>query len=275
MDISSPTSNQDCLLIRDHGPVRELILNQAQNHNSLNLQMTEALLDAIRASEDAPDIRALVISARGPSFCAGGDIKEMLSQGEQIAAYVDKAMREAHNPLILALNQSALPTICAVQGTAVGAGAGLALAADITVATREAKFQLPFVPKLAIMPDAGTSWFLTRALGYRKALGHLLTGEAISAPDAERAGLIWACVDADELESQALLLAAALARLPRATIKRCRELLAAAPEHALSEQLDLEHKLQITCFAEPTAREGLAAITQQRKPDFLSCENHD
>ncbi len=260
---------QSSLVIRqDHGPVRRLMMNRPAAHNSLTVAMTKALLEALAQAQADPEVRALIISGSGSSFCAGGDLKELLAQGEAIGDYIDQAMRDCHNPLILNLSRCRMPVVCAVNGAAVGAGVGLALAGDFCLASDTTQFHLPFVPSLGIVPDAGCSWFLSQALGYRRALGHILSGEPLSAETAHQAGLVWACVDPEELEARALTLAQQLARLPAVAATRARGLLAAAHDQDLETQLAMEHRLQCESFLDAPAREGLAAIRERRSPDF-------
>jgi 2-(1,2-epoxy-1,2-dihydrophenyl)acetyl-CoA isomerase len=270
MESSKATNNASCasLLIEDHGPVRQIILNRPDTHNSLSLDFTRELLAALEMAAQAPSVRALVISANGTNFCSGGDLKEMLTRGKDIENYIDEAMRTAHNPLVRHIAAFPYPVVHAVQGTVVGAGVGLAFAADMTLAATTANFVLPFVPKLAIVPDVSCSWQLVQSLGYRRALGHVLTGQPLSAAAAQAAGLVWDCVAEADLQDQALSLAQQLSQLSPDAVQRNRRLLSAAAHQDLSSQLELEHRLQCESFAHPASREGLSAIQERRPPNF-------
>jgi 2-(1,2-epoxy-1,2-dihydrophenyl)acetyl-CoA isomerase len=256
------------LLIEDHGAVRQIILNRPDAHNSLSLGFTRELLAALDMAAKAPSVRALLISANGANFCSGGDLKEMLTHAEDIETYIDEAMLTAHNPLVRRIAEFPYPVVHAVQGNVVGAGVGLALSADMTLAASSASFVFPFVPKLAIVPDVSCSWQLVQGLGYRRALGHILTGQPLSAEAAQAAGLVWNCVAEADLQGQSLSLAKQLSQLSPEAVQRNRQLLSEAANQDFNSQLELEHRLQCESFAQPASREGLKAIQERRAPNF-------
>lgn len=256
------------LVCCDHGSVRRITLNRPKAHNSLTLAMAQALLAALDEAAQDPNVRAVLIDAQGPSFSAGGDVREMLAHRNALPQYVNAAMQNAHNPLILRIADFPLPIVNAVQGTAIGAGAGLALAADLTLAAESAQFVLPFVDKLAIVPDAGCSYFLPRALGRQRTMGHLLTGLPISGARAAELGLIWECVPDAELPARSLELAQQLASLSSSAIAQTRELIRGAGSRDLAAQLEAERTQQTARFATADFAEGLAALVEKRAPNF-------
>lgn len=251
-----------------HDRVREIRLNRAQEHNSLTIEMATALLSALSAAAADQHIRSVLLTAAGKSFCSGGDLREMMAHKDDLPAYVDNAMRTAHNPLIAGIADFPKPVIACVQGPAIGAGVGLALAADITLMSDSASLVLPFVSKLAIVPDAGSSWFLAQALGAKRAMGQLLTGEPIKTSQALEFGLAWQCVANEDLPHTGLKLASQCAQRSGACVVRTRGLLRQASQQDLGAQLAQEHELQKQSFASADALEGITAITQAREPLF-------
>jgi len=160
-----------------------------------------------------------------------------------------------------------VPIVCAVNGVAAGAGASLALACDIVVAARSAKFIQAFV-RIGLVPDAGSTWFLPRLVGDARARALAMTGDAIDAAQAADWGLIWRCVDDAELASATQTLAARLAGLPTRAIALIKQAFLAGAGNDLASQLRLERELQREAGATADAVEGVAAFVEKRPPQF-------
>jgi 2-(1,2-epoxy-1,2-dihydrophenyl)acetyl-CoA isomerase len=178
------------------------------------------------------------------------------------------AMAELSNPLIEELRALPIPVVCALNGATAGAGVGLALASDLVVAARSAYLYLPFLPRLGIVPDLGTTWFLERLTGRGRAMGLALLGERLSAEDAVRWGLAWACVDDTALPTEALTLARRLARLPAGAALEARRAFDAAAGNTLAAQLAYEAQRQRELIDRPEFAEGVSAFMEKREPTF-------
>jgi 2-(1,2-epoxy-1,2-dihydrophenyl)acetyl-CoA isomerase len=246
-----------------------LRLNRPEVLNSLNDQLISEIRSALAAVSEDPAARALVLTGAGRGFCAGADLgggkmPPGLSMGEAVA----QSMEDFFNPLVRDLFHLNKPTVAAVNGMAAGGGVGLALTADIALAARSARFKLVFVPRLGIVPDCGASFHLQRAIGRARTMGMSMLGETIPAERAAEWGLIWSCVDDDELMDQAMAIAARLAAGPTLAYSHLRSVLAAADHNTLDQQLDLERDTQhILCDSEDFM-EGTMAFLQKRKPKF-------
>ena len=178
------------------------------------------------------------------------------------------SLTSAYNPALLALAQLPIPVVSAVNGACAGAGVGVALAADVVLAARSAYFYLPFMPRLGIVPDLGTTWFLERAVGRARAVAMSLLGERLAAEQAERWGLVWQCVDDGDLPAQALALAQRLAALPVHAAQEIRAVYELAGQQTLVEQMRSEAVRQRELIDRPTFAEGVQAFLGKREPVF-------
>ena len=250
--------------------VRTIYLDDPTSFNGISEALVAAATEALTAALQDQDVRAIVLSGKGKLFSAGGNLKNFMSQTTPMDEYISDAMTKVYNPFGLFLRSLSKPLVCAVNGPAIGAGVGIALSGDITVAARSAYFSLPFVPKLGVVPDMGSSWLLTRALNYNQALALTLTGEPLSAEDATAAGMIWRCVDDEQLADTAQQLAEKLAQCTPAAIRRSKQLLAAAAENSYAQQLELERDLQTVSFGGNAFKEGLQSFAERRPADFIN-----
>ncbi|MDP9901011.1 enoyl-CoA hydratase-related protein [Variovorax ginsengisoli] len=254
------------------GQVATLTLNDPGRMNPLGEPLVRACLDALRQVRDDHRIRALVLTGRGRAFSAGADLPALAAPrpagAPSLGAEVAALMTEGGNRLVEQLRALPVPVVCALQGAAVGGGAGLALAGDIVVAARSSYFYLPFIPALGIVPDMGSSWFLPRAAGRARAMGLALLGDRVSAEQAAQWGLIWACVDDDQLPAEAARLADQLAALPAHAIQEARALFDASAGHTLAQQLDYERDRQRELIDGPCFAEGVQAFLHKRRPVF-------
>jgi 2-(1,2-epoxy-1,2-dihydrophenyl)acetyl-CoA isomerase len=174
---------------------------------------------------------------------------------------------EYFNPLVRRLQAMPMPVIAAVNGTAAGAGANLAMACDLVVAARSASFIQAFV-KIGLVPDSGGTWLLPRRVGEARALGLALTGEKLGAEKAEAWGIVWRVVDDAELQQAAAQLAAQLAQQPARAVVAIKQAVRASANKTFDQQLNLERHLQRELGASPDYIEGVAAFKEKRAPRF-------
>ncbi|CAG9230450.1 putative ring 1,2-epoxyphenylacetyl-CoA isomerase (oxepin-CoA forming) [Paraburkholderia tropica] len=245
--------------------VATVTLNRPDKLNSFTRAMHRELAAALDEVE-AAGARALVLTGAGRGFCAGQDLADLdFTPGAMtdLGALID----EHFNPLIKRLQALPMPVIAAVNGTAAGAGANLALACDLVLAARSASFIQAFV-KIGLVPDSGGTWFLPKRVGMARALGLAMTGDKLSAEKAESWGLVWQVTDDAELAASAAALAAQLAKQPTRAIVATREALRASATNTLDQQLDLERDLQRELGASHDYAEGVQAFVEKRAPRF-------
>lgn len=245
--------------------VATLTLNRPDKLNSFTREMHRELSEALIEIE-ASSARALIITGAGRGFCAGQDLADLDFTPGSMSDLGD--LIDAHfNPLVRRLQAMRMPVIAAVNGTAAGAGANLAMACDLIVAARSASFIQAFV-KIGLVPDSGGTWLLPRRVGEARALGLALTGEKLSAEKAEAWGIVWRVVEDSELQRAAAELAAQLAQQPARAIAAIRQAMRAGASNTFDQQLDLERDLQRELGASHDYMEGVAAFKEKRAPRF-------
>jgi 2-(1,2-epoxy-1,2-dihydrophenyl)acetyl-CoA isomerase len=220
-------------------------LSRPDFRHALNAALVEELTDAIRGIDDS--VSAVILTAAGPVFCAGADLSafppaeaKSCATNEEAAACISSQIEGQYNDLIRAVRSCRRPVIAALNGHAVGGGAGLALAADALIMSHDATIQLPFIPKLGLVPDMGTAWFLARATGAATANRLCLTGATLDAVEAKRLGLAWSHHEQDDLMVAALSLAGALAEIASPLLQAFRSQIDGLPARSLADQLELE-----------------------------------
>lgn len=247
-----------------------ITLNQPERLNPVNALSLGEMLDALTQVRADTRVRALLITGTGKVFSSGADLHgNGFTPGNATRGnVVAHSMRSLLNPLIAGLRDLPVPVVMALNGAAVGAGVGLALAGDIILAARAAYFYLPFIKALGLVPDGGSSWFLQRRIGSARALALSLTGSRLSAEKAEQWGLIHACLESDALQACAMEMARQLARLPAHGIIEARRIFDAADHNDLRRQLEYEAERQRQLIDLPTLEEGVAAFFEKRAPNF-------
>jgi len=253
------------VLLNWHGDVAVITLNRPDKLNSFTREMHRTLRQAIDHVE-AGRARALVLTGAGRGFCAGQDLADLdFTPGSMtdLGTLID----DHFNPLIRRLRALPLPVIAAVNGTAAGAGANLALACDMVLAARSACFIQAFV-KIGLVPDSGGTWLLPQRIGMARAMGLAMTGDRLNADEAERWGLIWETMDDPLLMEQALARAAHLAAQPTRALAAIKQAMYASPTNTLDAQLDLERDLQRDMGRSHDYSEGVTAFLEKRAPRF-------
>jgi len=245
-----------------------ITLNRPKSLNSLNAGMLTALNQAVQAVADS-DARVLCIGGAGRGFCSGQDLSDPAIGGDGGDGGGDLgALLEQHyNPLLRALAALDMPVVSAVGGVAAGAGVGLALAADFMLMRESASLVLAF-SRIGLVPDAGCSWLLTRALGVRRAKALAMLGAKIDAPQALEWGLASAVYDDDEFEREVDALCARLAEAPTRGLGYSKRVFARAAVNDFDAQLEVEKEFQRRAGRSADYREGVAAFLAGRKPRF-------
>jgi 2-(1,2-epoxy-1,2-dihydrophenyl)acetyl-CoA isomerase len=253
-----------------HGDVALLRLNIPQRLNPIALPLQEALREWLARLREDRSVRALVLTGAGKAFCVGADLSSMQAppEGTSLGELTAGRMESLSNRLIEDLRTVPFPVISAVNGPCAGAGVGLALSADVVLAARSAYFYLPFMPRLGIVPDLGSTWFLERMVGRSRAVAMSLLGERLSGEQAAQWGLAWACVEDAALLEQALATAQRLARLPAHAAREIRTAYDNAAQHSLIEQMRYEASRQRELIDRPEFREGVQAFLGKREPVF-------
>jgi 2-(1,2-epoxy-1,2-dihydrophenyl)acetyl-CoA isomerase len=255
----------DDVLYEDSGGVAGITLNRPDKLNSATSEMLRDLLGALRQADADDDVRSVLLTGAGRAFCAGQDLSDPAVAGTDVD--LGALLQERWNPVILAIRQMPKPVVVAVNGVAAGAGANLALAGDIVIAARSARFIQSF-SKVGLMPDSGGTWVLPRLVGVARATGLSITGDPLGAEDAAAWGLIWAVVDDDALGGEAAAMATALAAGPTGAYAAIKHAINSSASNTLDDQLDLERDLQRELGRSHDHREGAAAFTEKRDPNF-------
>ena len=250
--------------------IATLTLNLPAKLNPIARELQVELRDALERIREDRAVRAVILTGAGKAFCVGADLSAMApgDQGKSLGNQTAEWMQSLSNPLVETLRTLPVPVVAAVNGAAAGAGVGLALAADVTVAARSAYFYLPFLPKLGLVPDLGCTWEIPRRAGRARAMGMALLDERVGAEQAVQWGLIWACADDAQLSEEARAIAQRLARLPAHAVAEARAAFAASERHTLAEQLRYESERQRELIDRPSFREGVSAFLQKRSPSF-------
>ena len=245
------------------GPVARITLNRPDRLNSFTVQMHEELREALNSLGDA---RVLVLTGAGRGFCAGQDLNDRAVAPGQ-AVNLGETVEQCWNPLIRKLTSLPQPVIARINGVAAGAGANIAIACDIVVAAKSAKFIQSF-SAIGLIPDSGGTWALPRVVGQPRALGLALTGEPLSAEKAEQWGMIWKAVEDDALDAEVNAIAAKLASLPPLGLAAIKEMIRSSWQYSLDEELERQAGAMRRLGFTEDYREGVAAFLEKRTPNF-------
>ena len=252
------------ILFQTENNVAFVTLNRPEKFNSFNRDMALALQQRLDACENDESIRCIYITGNGKAFCAGQDLAEAMDpQGPEL----EEIVGEHYNPVILRLRNIEKPVIAAVNGVAAGAGANIALACDIVLASESASFIQAF-SKIGLIPDSGGTFFLPRLIGLQRAAALMMTGDKVTAQEAEGMGMIYKSFAEDVFETESKKLAMQLAQMPTKGIGLTKRLLNASYNHSLEQQLELEKKIQAEAATTYDFEEGVNAFLEKRKPVF-------
>ena len=256
----------DTILVVKHPLWHEITLNRADKLNSFNEEMHLALRAALEAARDE-GVRAVLLTGAGRGFCAGQDLGDRDPSKMDGPPDLGETVRRFYAPLVNLIRSLEFPVICAVNGVAAGAGANLALACDMVLASDKAKFIQSF-SKVGLIPDTGGSFHLPRLLGEARAKGLAFTAQPMSGQQAEDWGLIWKCVEDAQLMEEARTLAEQLASGPTLGLSLTKAAIQAAAVNTLEEQLELEAGYMKRCGESHDYAEGVSAFLQKRAPEF-------
>jgi 2-(1,2-epoxy-1,2-dihydrophenyl)acetyl-CoA isomerase len=253
----------DTILFERRDAIARITLNRPERLNSFTAHMHEELRDALG---NLGDTRVVILSGAGRGFCAGQDLNDRaVAPGE--AVDLGETVQQCWNPLIRKLTSLPQPVIARVNGVAAGAGANIALACDIVVAAKSAKFIQSF-SAIGLIPDSGGTWALPRLVGQARALGLALTGEPLAAEKAAGWGMIWKAVEDETLDAEVDAIAAKLASLPPLGVAAIKEMIRSSWQYSLDEELERQAGAMRRLGFTEDYREGVAAFLEKRQPTF-------
>jgi len=244
--------------------VATVALDRQDKFNSFHRPMALELQDAFREIQSRSDVRCVVLTGKGKAFCAGQDLGEAIDPN---GPGLEKILKEGYNVIIALMRNLELPIIGAINGVAAGAGANIALACDIVVASENASFIQAFT-KIGLIPDSGGTYFLPRIIGTQRAMAQMLLADKISVQEAKSIGLIYEHYPHEEFETKVNELARRLADMPTKALAFTKQAVYAGWNNTLEQQLDLELALQAKAGATADHKEGIAAFLEKRAPKF-------
>jgi 2-(1,2-epoxy-1,2-dihydrophenyl)acetyl-CoA isomerase len=250
------------LIVTEEAGMGTITLNRPTLMNALNAQMRAEILHAVR--DLGARMRVLVLTGAGRAFCSGQD----LGGGTPVDQLdLERILREEYEPMLRAIGDCPVPVIAAVNGAAAGAGANLALAADVVIAARSAVFLQAFT-RIGLIPDAGGTYWLPRQVGFARAMGQALFAEKVTADEAAATGMIWEAVEDDAFEPHWRARAAHLAQGPSVAYRAVKQAMRASLANDFDQQLSLEARLQGECGKSRDFLEGVMAFLEKRPPQF-------
>jgi 2-(1,2-epoxy-1,2-dihydrophenyl)acetyl-CoA isomerase len=247
--------------------VARITLNRPDRLNSFNDAMHAQLREALDRVKTDTSVRVVLLTGAGRGFCAGQDLGDRAVAPGSAPVDLGASIERNYIPLILTLRALPVPVVCAVNGVAAGAGANIALACDIVIATRSASFIQAFC-KIGLIPDSGGTYWLPRLVGTARAMGLAMLGDKLPAEQAEAWGLIWKCVDDAQFSDAVESLLSQLAQAPTKGLAAIKQALHAAEHNTLEQQLAVEREMQRMLGNSEDYREGVAAFAGKRPPQF-------
>lgn len=255
------------IIVEKNNGVAKITLNRPDKLNSFNVQMHQELQQALDDIATDGETRCVLLTGSGRGFCAGQDLGDRAVSADDARPDLGMSVEKYYNPLIRRLTGLPMPVICAVNGVAAGAGASVVMACDIVLAARSASFILSFA-KVGLVPDSGSSWHFTRALGLPRAKALAMLGNKLPAEQAEQWGLIYQVVDNEVLQEAADKLAAHLATQPTEALGKIKNLLNTSFDNNLHQQLERERADMQYLGRSDDYREGVASFMEKRPPVF-------
>jgi 2-(1,2-epoxy-1,2-dihydrophenyl)acetyl-CoA isomerase len=247
--------------------VARLVLNRPDKLNAFTAKMHEELRTALAKTESDRSIRVLLISGAGRGFCAGQDLSERVTTAAKQSFDLGSTLEKNYNPLLRRLRKLPYPVICAVNGVAAGAGCNFALACDIVIAAKSARF-IEVFSRIGLIPDAGGTYVLPRLVGTARAMALSMLADSVSAEQAESWGLIWKCVPDEKLQEEAEALAKRLSTAPTKALGLIKKAIYASLQNDFDAQLSLEANLQKEAGQSEDFKEGVSAFLEKRPARF-------
>jgi 2-(1,2-epoxy-1,2-dihydrophenyl)acetyl-CoA isomerase len=241
-------------------------INRPESHNALSKALLTELREAILEAENDSEVRVVILTAVGnKAFCSGADLKEGLATGQMTK--MSESLINFYNPLIIGIREIGKPVICALNGIAAGAGCSIALACDMVIASESASLSQIFI-KIGLVPDAGSSYFLPKIVGNKKAFELFTTGRIIAADECLKLGLINEVVKSENLEKRVIEVANFYSNSPTKAIGLIKKMINKSGNSTLEEMLMLEAENQDIASLTSDAGEGIMAFLQKRKAEF-------
>jgi 2-(1,2-epoxy-1,2-dihydrophenyl)acetyl-CoA isomerase len=253
------------ILLKIENQIAFISLNRPDVFNSFNKEMAFLMQETLDICANNNDVRAIVITGNGKAFCAGQDIGEITNP--ELNPGFRKILDDHYNPIITKIRTIEKPIIGAINGVAAGAGANIALACDIVLASENASFIQAF-SKIGLIPDSAGTFFLPRLIGLQKATALMMLGDKVSAIEAEKMGMVFKVFPTETFEEEVNKMSLTLANMPTKALGLTKRLLNNSMTNNLEQQLQLESDLQIESAESNDYREGVAAFIEKRKPIF-------
>jgi 2-(1,2-epoxy-1,2-dihydrophenyl)acetyl-CoA isomerase len=241
-----------------------ITLNRPDKLNSFNREMAFLMQEKLDESATNKDIRAIYITGAGKGFCAGQDLAEVVDPN---GPGMEKILSEHYNPIVTRIRNLPKPVVAAVNGVAAGAGANIALACDIVVATESASFIQAF-SKIGLIPDSGGTFHLPKLIGFQRASALMMLGDKVSATDAKQMGMIYQTFPDAEFEEASKKIASTLSKMPTKALAYIKHALNRSLTNDLEAQLSLEDEYQQKAAATADFKEGVQAFLEKRLPHF-------
>ncbi len=249
--------------VQDH--VAKISLNRPEKYNSFNRSVALAVQEKLKFCKDDDSVRAVYLTGMGKAFCAGQDLQEILDP--EVKMDLEEILTEHFNPIVTLIREIEKPVVCGVNGVAAGAGANIAIACDITVASESASFIQAF-SKIGLIPDSGGTFFLPRIIGFQKATALMMLGDKLSAKEACDIGLIYKVIPDENFQEDAFAIAKKLAKMPTIGLGLTKRALNHSIHNDLTTQLGIETALQTAASLTADYEEGVKAFVEKRKPEF-------
>jgi len=252
------------ILTEHRNGVMQITMNRPEVYNSFNRTMALQMQASLNQAAANESVRAVVITGTGKAFCAGQDLAEAI---DPEGPGLERILAEHYNPIIQQIVALSKPVVALVNGVAAGAGANIALACDVVIAHEQASFIQAF-SKIGLIPDSGGTYFLPRLIGAQKALALMMTGDKVSAKEAEALNMIYKAVEAETYETFTADFVSKLALMPTRALALTKKAVQESWNNTLSEQLNLELALQVEAGNTEDFKEGVQAFLEKRSPNF-------
>lgn len=252
------------ILLEIKNNIAFVTFNRPEKFNAFNREMALAFQTVLDNCENDSDIRCVYLTGGGRAFCAGQDLSEITSPD---GLRMERVLKEYYNPIVTKIRNLNKPVVAAVNGVAAGAGANIALCCDVVIAMQSAFFMQAF-SKIGLIPDTAGTFFLPRLIGMQKASAFMMLGDKISAPEAERTGMIYKFFEDKNFKIEAEKIAFTLAELPTKGLAYTKQALNKSMESTLENQLHTEDELQQKAAITKDFKEGVTAFLEKRKPRF-------